>query len=118
VIEATLAATWKAARVSGQGAATQRAVESATLEHLLALAANKEPSAEARAIARKKATSLRLWLEHAPDAGATEQSVREAAIARITLFEREPDKYTPAPSAEAPPGMPIGDDEDEAALLW
>jgi hypothetical protein len=117
VIEATLAATWKAARVSGQGAATQRAVESATLEHLLALAANKEPSAEARAIARKEATSLLLWLEHAPDAGATEQSVREAAIARITLFEREPDKFTPAPSAEAPPGMPIGDDEDDAALL-
>jgi hypothetical protein len=118
VIEATLAVTWKAARVSGNPAATQRAVESATLEHLLALAANKEPSAEARAIARKEATSLRLWLEHAPYAGATEQSEREAAIARITLFEREPDKFTPAPSAEAPPGMPIGDDEDEAALLW
>jgi hypothetical protein len=117
VIEATLAVTWKAPRASGPAAATQRAVESAVLEHLLALAANKAPSAEARAVARKQAIGLRLWLERAPDAGPTEQAVREAAIARITLFDREPDKFTPAPSAEAPPGMPIGDDEDDAALL-
>ena len=118
VIEATLAATWKAPRALGTAAATQRAVESAALEHLLALAANNQPSAEAKAVARREAACLRQWLEHTPDAGATEQAVRKAAIARITLFEREPDKFTAATPAEAPPGMPIGDDEDDAALLW
>jgi hypothetical protein len=33
-------------------------------------------------------------------------------IERIQEFERDPAKFVPAPPVEAPPGMPIGDDED------
>jgi hypothetical protein len=31
---------------------------------------------------------------------------------RIDLFDRDPAKFVPAPPIEAPPGMPIGDEED------
>lgn len=112
VIDATLRATWKAPRMQGAAAATQRTVEAATLEHLLALAADTSASAEARAIARQQAVALRTWLEHPSGAAsdATERAAREAAIARIASFEREPEKFTPSPGVIAPPGMPIGDD--------
>ena len=119
MIDATLQATWEAPRVSGAARATQHAVEAATLEHLLALAANQEASAEARAIARQKAIALRTWLERQPAAPADEAgaAVRQAAIARIASFERDPDKFAPAPSAPVPPGMPIGDDEENDAVV-
>lgn len=116
VISATLQATWKAPRATHP--AIQDAVAAATLEQLLGLAANQEASASARAIARQQAIALRAWLERQPalpeaDAG---DAVRQAAIARITAFERDPDKFKPAPAAAAPPGMPIGDDEDGAVV--
>jgi hypothetical protein len=119
VIDSTLRVTWKAPRASGRTRATQDAIEAAMLEHLLALAANQEASAEARAIARQQAIALRTWLEHQPaaptdPAGA---AVRQAAIARIASFERDPEKFTPAPAAPAPPGMPIGDDEQNDAVV-
>ena len=33
-------------------------------------------------------------------------------IDRINDFKRDPAKFVPAKPIEAPPGMPIGDDED------
>lgn len=33
-------------------------------------------------------------------------------IDRINDFNRDPEKFVPAKSIEAPPGMPIGDDEE------
>ncbi len=118
VIDAALRATWKSPRATGAAAATQRTVEAAMLEHLLALAADSQASAEARAIARQQAVSLHTWLEHSSTAtsGATERATREAAAARIADFEREPAKFAPAPGAIAPPGMPIGDDDESAGL--
>ena len=115
VIDATLRATWKAPRETGAAGATQRTVEAATLEHLLALAADMQASAEARDIARQQAVALRVWLEHPTGAAndATDRATREAAVARIAAFERSPEKFTPANGAVAPPGMPIGDDEED-----
>ena len=117
VIDGTLRATWKSPRATGAAAATQRTVESATLEHLLALAADSQASAEARAIARQQAVALRTWLEHSSSANmdTMDRATRDAAIARIAGFEREPEKFTPAPGTIAPPGMPIGDDDDSGA---
>jgi hypothetical protein len=37
---------------------------------------------------------------------------RSAMIARIQEFERAPEKFSPATPIEAPPGMPIGEDEE------
>lgn len=113
VIDALIAATWET-KPSPAEAPVQHAVQTATLEHLLGLAANPLASAEAQAIARQKAVELRERLERQADTGdITQTAVRRAAVARIAQFEREPEKFTPAPPAQAPPGMPIGDDEDE-----
>ena len=37
---------------------------------------------------------------------------RTALIGRINEFEHDPATFVPGPPIEAPPGMPIGDDED------
>jgi len=36
---------------------------------------------------------------------------RAAMIDRLERFEAQPEKFIPAKTIEAPPGMPIGDDE-------
>jgi Met-zincin/Domain of unknown function (DUF5117) len=116
VIEAVFQATWKALPATGLAAETQRITEAATVEHLLALAANSSASPEARAQARAEALSLRSWLSakvtKAPES-PEEKAVRTAAIARIEAFEKNPEKFVPATDVAAPPGQPIGDDEQE-----
>jgi hypothetical protein len=115
VIDAIVAATWKAPRASALEATTQRVTESVALESLLGLAANNAASAEARAIARSKAVALRLWLSAPANivASPEEKSARAAAVARIEAFEKDPAKFTPVAPAATPPGQPIGDDQDE-----
>lgn len=112
-IDAVFQATWKAPRVEGLGGEIQRATEMSTLEHLLALAANHNASSEARALARAQALDLRAWMSATPSGAPAERAVRAAAIARINAFERDPEKFTPAPDVAAPPGQPIGDDEQD-----
>ena len=111
VIEATLAATWKAPRATGLQAETQRVTETAVSEHLLALAANSAASGEARAISRAEAVSLRDWIAGATTATAEDKALHAATLARIDLFLKQPDKFTPAPAPAVPPGQPIGDEE-------
>ena len=86
-----------------------RAVEGRGVEHLLALAMNASASAEARAAARAEAVRLKSLLP----VGSTpeELAFHDAWIARIEEFESDPAKFVPAKPVEAPPGMPIGDDE-------
>ncbi len=116
MLNATLEATWKTRHAAPGIEAVQSAIDAAALEHLLALAANQQASAQARAIARQQAVALRTWLEHQPaTADPAGYALRQAAIARVASFERDPDKFAPAPVATAPPGMPIGDDEDDDA---
>ncbi len=108
VLSSVLKATWQAPRAGGLSAETQSAVESATLENLLGLAASKQASPEARAIARFEVSMLKTQLTTVlPREG---QAHRAAALARINEFERDPSKFVPAAPVDAPPGMPIGED--------
>lgn len=91
----------------------QRIAEASALEHLLALAANQKASPEARALARAEALSLRSWMSSAVTQAPEEKAVRATAIARISAFEKEPEKFTPASDVAIPPGQPIGDDGQE-----
>jgi hypothetical protein len=115
VIEAVFQATWKAPRATGLGAETQRVTEAAAVEHLLALAANRSASSEARSVARAEALALRSWMSTSAKVGEApeEKAARAAAMARIDAFAKDPEKFTPASEASAPPGQPIGDDEQE-----
>jgi Met-zincin/Domain of unknown function (DUF5117) len=111
VIEKVVDATWKAPRSGGLQAATQGIVEVGVAENLLALTASDTASAEARAIARAEVVSLRAWIAGASAATSEEKALHAATLARIDLFLKDPDKFTPASTAPVPPGQPIGDDE-------
>ena len=115
VIEAVFQSTWKAPRATGLAAETQRITELAALEHLLALAANHSASSEARALARSEALALRFWMSAPAKAGVApeEKAARAAAIARIDAFAKDPEKFMPVTDVAAPPGQPIGDDEQD-----
>ena len=63
------------------------------------------------AVARAQAVALLKFLSIA-SGNADEQAVRAAAVARIDLFLKEPDKFTPAPAPPVPPGQPIGEDDE------
>ena len=89
-----------------------RAVEFRGLEAMLALSVNPAASSQARAIARAHIHELQK--QFTKDALSTETSEgvhRMAMIDRINEFEKDPAKFVPAKAVEAPPGMPIGDDD-------
>ena len=90
----------------------ERAVEFRGLEAMLGLAVNPAASSQARAIARSHVGDvLKEWTAAAPLTDTAEAIHRAALIERIQEFEREPEKFVPAKAVEAPPGMPIGDEE-------
>jgi len=91
----------------------ERAVEFRALESMLALAINPEASSQVRAIARwHLADLLKQWTTAPAPQDSAEAIHRAALIDRLQEFERDPAKFVPAKPVEAPPGMPIGDDED------
>jgi hypothetical protein len=107
VISGVLKTTWQAPRATGLAAEVQSAVETATLERMLGLAASNDTLPEARAIARLAVMRLKTQLTASTGGG---QAHRAAALARIAEFERDPAKFVPAPPVVTPPGMPIGED--------
>ena len=90
----------------------ERAVELRALEAMLALAVNPEASSQARAIVQWHIRDLlKQWTSTPAPQDTAEAIHRAALIDRIQQFEHDPDKFVPAKAVEAPPGMPIGDDE-------
>jgi len=110
VIKAVIRTTWQAPRTTGLQAITQSVIETATLENLLNLAADKSTSSQAAAIGRGQILSLRSWLSSNPGDTQEEKAVRSAAIARVDAFEKDPDRFSPVPRPQAPPGQPIGEE--------
>ncbi len=90
----------------------ERAVEFRGLEWTFGLAVNPATSSQARAIARSHIqTLLDQWTREAAPTDTAEAIHRAAMVDRIKDFQRDPTKFVPAKQIEAPPGMPIGDDE-------
>ncbi len=90
----------------------ERAVEFRALEGMLGLAVNPAASSQARAIARSHVGDLLAeWKGAAPLTDTAEAIHRKALIGRIEEFTRDPEKFVPAKPVEAPPGMPIGEDD-------
>jgi len=91
----------------------ERAVEFRALEKMLALAVNPTASSQARAIVQWHIEDVLKQLMTAPASTDTAEAIhRQAMIERIQQFVREPEKFVPSKPVEAPPGMPIGDDEE------
>jgi Met-zincin/Domain of unknown function (DUF5117) len=86
-------------------AEVQAAVYARTVEALLSLAADSKASAQVRAITYAKLQDIKR--------NSNAASPLEAYLVhRIKEFENDPAKFVVAKPVEAPPGMPIGDDEE------
>ncbi|QHN04377.1 DUF5117 domain-containing protein [Granulicella sp. WH15] len=97
-------------RPDGLASEVERAVEFRALEAMLSLAVNPATSSQARAVTRAYiATLYETYSKSAPD--SAEAAHRAAMANRIEQFRQDPAKFVPAKPIEAPPGMPIGDDE-------
>jgi hypothetical protein len=55
--------------------------------------------------------SLRAFIAGVLPTTNEQKALQAATLARIDLFLKEPDKFSPAPTPTVPPGQPIGDDE-------
>ncbi len=104
VIDAALHAAGSAPANNGMPPLIGTAVKARIVESLFRLAANPETSFAAHSIVLAK---LHTIAQSQPN-DATGQDIRS----RIAAFEREPEKFKPLPVVPAPPGMPIGDDEN------
>jgi hypothetical protein len=113
MLNTVLDATWESPRLKGLAAETQFTVEDVVLDHLLGLAMANEASGQARAIALAEAVRLEDWLQQAQKDASGEVAAHWAAgIAEIEQFRKEPAKFAAAPELVAPPGQPIGSEED------
>ncbi len=104
VMDAVLAASYPAnASEAALAHSVRDAVYLRTVEALLTLAANLQAAAPARALVVARLDQLKqVHTAPALDAYVTR---------RVEEFERDPAKFIPAKPIDAPPGMPIGDDE-------
>lgn len=116
IIDKLLAESWKSPRASstmGYAAEIERAVDSAALVHLMALAVNERAASQVRAIAHLKLDDLRKWL--GAQAGSSADAALRAhysfAAAQIKRFQDNPKDFTLPQLVNAPDGQPIGSDE-------
>ena len=109
VIDAALKVSRAAPSAPGShpsmGAEVQAAVYARTVEALLTLAADPKTSVEVRAITYTKLEDIRRR-------GDVSSPLDAYLMHRIKQFQDDPAKFVAAAPIEAPPGMPIGDDED------
>lgn len=85
--------------------AVQNAVYVRFVETLLTLAANPAASSGARAIVAAKINQIK---RQANTSSATDQYITQ----RISQFQADPAKFVPVKPIDAPPGMPIGDEDE------
>jgi hypothetical protein len=90
--------------VSGLAAQVQSAVYARTVESLLTLAANPAASVAVRAVVNAK-------LDQVKKHGDVNSPLDAYLTRRIQLLQNEPAKFVAEKPVEAPPGMPIGDEE-------
>ncbi len=117
VLDAIVAATWKAPHTAGYAGEVARTVDDVVLYNLLSLALNDHASTQVRAVASREAEQLKGWLNANKSAGdASQQAHLAYAAAQIEQFQKDPKKLELTAPAELPDGPPIGDDEDFGVL--
>ena len=87
------------------GAAIRSAVHARTVEAVLRLAADPKGSTEVRAICYAK-------LQDIKRRSNLNSPLEAYLVHRIKQFQDDPEKFAAAKPIEAPPGMPIGDEEE------
>jgi hypothetical protein len=108
VIDAILAATWKADIGAGYSEEVGRVVRDVVLYDLMALAVNPKTSEQVRAIAWIKLDELKKSIRNV----STPHPDYVYAVHQIEQFQKESEKFVGVVPAEPPDGPPIGDDEE------
>ena len=113
VVDAVMQTVARRSDRSDLGGVIGRTIEFRTVEALLRLAATPTTSIEVRNLVRQQLAALKAEPPSSHNDSAEEIALHQAITARIGEFERDPARFTPAKPIDAPPGMPIGmDDED------
>jgi hypothetical protein len=98
---------------AGFSSEVERAVETRAYEAMFSLAMDSTASSEARAITLAHInSSLTHFRTFESKEASAETAHRAFLIERINEFQGNPEKFIPAKSVEAPPGMPIGEDPE------
>jgi hypothetical protein len=116
VLDAIVAATWKAPHPAGYHGEIARVVDDVVLYDLVGLATNEQATTQVRAVAAFEADRLKAWL-NAAKASATDPAQKAHfayAASQVEQFQKDPKKLNLTPPLEPPDGPPIGDDEDFA----
>ncbi len=112
VLDKLLAQTWKAPQQAGYKGELQRLVNSLTLKQLLTLAATNTAPESVRGIALLEIDGLKKWMHSTVNTSAGNQKANILfGLSQIEEFEKNPDKFKPAPVLNMPDGSPIGSDE-------
>ena len=114
VIDHMINNTFKSANKQGYEAQLQITVNHALLNNLMKLALNENASAQTRAVASHKIDQLRQWLTGKVSATVSEtwKAHYSYELMLINSFREDPKKYETENFLPAPPGQPIGQDED------
>lgn len=107
VVQTLLDATWAAAPQTGVEGELQNVVKSVVVYRLMSLAANDGALAQVRAVARQH---LRRIAAEGEKSGSP--AMHAYLAERIRRFEANPKEVTIPKPAEAPPGQPIGCEEN------
>jgi hypothetical protein len=115
VIDKVIQATFKAPSKSGYEGALQLTVNEVLLNNLIKLATHANASDVVKGIAYLKLDQLKGWLvaksKTTVDEGLKAHFIY--ALSRIEGFQENPDEYRPEVLLNAPPGQPIGLDEQD-----
>jgi hypothetical protein len=110
-IDRLLDGTWKTEREKGYLAEIGRAVDHATLFHLMRLAADEDATPQVRAVAQNKLGELLTWLKTRLSRVQKNDEAQSAhyqyAIAAIARFLENPTEVELSPPAVMPDGSPI-----------
>jgi hypothetical protein len=112
LLDAVLAASWKAQPFPGHSGAIQRTVNGVVLNHLMTLATNEKTPGEVRALATLKLDELKQWLASQESQMKDPATQAEFFFAKnqIDRFEKNPADVHATPPAQPPAGDPIGAD--------
>lgn len=114
VIDKVFTATYKSNAKNGYEGLLQMTTNHAVLNNLIKLSSNTNGSAQARAIASLKIDQLKIWLTEKVKSTTSENWKAHYAyeLQTINAFRDNPEKYEAENLLAAPPGQPIGQEDE------
>lgn len=113
VIDKLISATFKSPVRNGYEGAIQMSINYALFTNLSKLALNKDASAPTKAIATLKLDQLKNWLQSRAISDEEWRAYYSYLVQQINKFQQDPDEFKQENLLPAPPGQPIGTDDDD-----